>query len=231
MPARFPQARLRWRDVALARTLGLHALGLDGDDESAWIQRFARFEPLPGNLPEPLALRYHGHQFRHYNPELGDGRGFLYAQLLDPAGALIDLGTKGSGTTPWSRGGDGRLTLRGGVRELLASGLLRALGVPVSRVLSLVETGESLVRFDEPSPTRACVMVRAQRSHVRFGSFQRLHHLGDRAGLTRLVEHSAACWHPDLPAGDLPRALLERVATCSAALAAAWIMLISTPRR
>ena len=73
----------------------------------------ARFHPLPGSHPAPLALRYHGHQFRSYNPELGDGRGFLYAQLHDVMdGRLLDLGTKGSGTTPWSRAGDGKLTLK-----------------------------------------------------------------------------------------------------------------------
>ena len=69
---------------------------------------------------QPLALRYHGHQFRVYNPDLGDGRGFLAAQMRDRSGRLLDLATKGSGTTPWSRGDDGRLTLKGGVREVLS---------------------------------------------------------------------------------------------------------------
>ncbi len=83
-----------------------------------------------GQPGQPLALRYHGHQFRSYNPQLGDGRGFLFAQLRDPVdGRLLDLGTKGSGETPWSRGGDGRLTLKGGVREVLATQLLEARGV------------------------------------------------------------------------------------------------------
>ncbi|MBP0575526.1 YdiU family protein, partial [Mycobacterium tuberculosis] len=77
----------------------------------------------------PLALRYHGHQFQVYNPYLGDGRGFLYAQCIDDRGRLLDLGTKGSGQTPWSRQGDGRLTLKGGVREILATEMLEALGV------------------------------------------------------------------------------------------------------
>ena len=76
---------------------------------------------MPGTLPRPLALRYHGHQFRVYNPDIGDGRGFTFAQLRDARGRLMDLGTKGSGQTPWSRFGDGRLTLKGGVREILAT--------------------------------------------------------------------------------------------------------------
>ena len=83
-------------------------------------------------------MRYHGHQFRVYNPDLGDGRGFLFAQLREAGrpGRLLDLGTKGSGQTPWSRGGDGRLTLKGGVREVLATAMLEALGVPTSQVAS-----------------------------------------------------------------------------------------------
>lgn len=218
-PAVFPAAVLRWRDQPLAARLGLGEL-----DEAAWLAHFARFEPLPHNLPQPQALRYHGHQLRHYNPELGDGRGFLFAQLLDADGAFVELGTKGSGTTPWSRGGDGRLTLRGGLRELLAARLLAAQRVPVNGVLSLVETGESLVRFDEPSPTRSCVLVRALPCHVRVGSLQRLHHLGDREGLRRLVDHAAAVWYPELPSEDLPRALLARVVERSAALVAGWMV-------
>src|SRR5690606_39745872 len=107
-PAAFPETILRYRNRSWAARVGLEGLG-----DAEWIARFARFEPFEGSLPEPLALRYHGHQFRAYNPDLGDGRGFLYAQLHDlHDGRLLDLGTKGSGTTPWSRGGDGRLTLK-----------------------------------------------------------------------------------------------------------------------
>src|SRR5690606_11285935 len=138
---------------------------------------FARFEPLPGSLAAPLAMRYHGHQFRTYNPHLGDGRGFTFAQLhdgpADAGGRLLDLGTKGSGPTPWARHGDGRLTLQGGVREVLAAELLEALGVDTCKIMSLYETGEGLTRGDEPSPTRSCVMVRLAHSHIRVGTFQR----------------------------------------------------------
>ena len=112
-PARFPSQRLRFRNDRWAP-----AVGLDHLDEARWLAHFASFEPLERNLPQPLALRYHGHQFRVYNPELGDGRGFLHAQLRDGAGRLLDLGTKGSGQTPWSRQGDGKLTLKGAVREM-----------------------------------------------------------------------------------------------------------------
>ena len=115
--ADFPQATLRFRNHRWAGAVGLQHL-----TDAAWTGHFGRFAPLPDNLPEPLALRYHGHQFRTYNPDLGDGRGFLFAQLRDGAGRLLDLGTKGSGQTPWSRQGDGRLTLKGAVRETRAEG-------------------------------------------------------------------------------------------------------------
>jgi uncharacterized protein YdiU (UPF0061 family) len=127
-PARFPEARLRHRNQRAAASIGL-----DGLTDDEWRRSFWAFEPLADNQTQPLAMRYHGHQFRVYNPDLGDGRGFLYAQLREAgSGRLLDLGTKGSGQTPWSRAGDGRLTLKGGVREVLATTMLEALGVPTS---------------------------------------------------------------------------------------------------
>ena len=174
--AHFPMAAIRFRNHRAAASVGLESLT---DEE--WRAHFARFEPLPGNQTHPLAMRYHGHQFRVYNPDLGDGRGFLFAQLREAAGRLLDLGTKGSGQTPWSRDGDGRLTLKGGVREVLATAMLEALGVPTSRSFSLIETGEALQRGDEPSPTRSAVLTRLSHSHIRFGTFQRHAYL-ERAG-------------------------------------------------
>src|SRR4051812_49075467 len=165
----FPKTILRFRNDRAAAPVGLEPLPARGG-----VAHFGRFEPLPGTLDPPLAQRYHGHQFRVYNPELGDGRGFTFAQMRE-AGTdrLLDLGTKGSGRTPWSRSGDGRLTLKGGVREVLATAMLEALGVPTSRSFSLIETGEALERGDEPSPTRSAVLVRLSHGHIRFGSFQR----------------------------------------------------------
>src|ERR1019366_4907850 len=162
--ARFPLGILRHRNQPAAESTGLGNL-----DTDAWRAAVWHFDPLAGSLQEPLALRYHGHQFGVDNPQLGDGRGFLFAQLGDRSGRLLDLGPKGSGTTPWSRGGDGRLTLKGGVREVLATEMLEALGVPTSKSLSLFETGEALQRGDEPSPTRSSVLVRLGHSHIRFG--------------------------------------------------------------
>jgi uncharacterized protein YdiU (UPF0061 family) len=167
--ADFPRHELRFRNNRWDR-----AVGLDNLSDADWTRHFGQFDPLPGNLPQPLALRYHGHQFRNYNPQIGDGRGFLFAQMRDGASRLLDLGTKGSGQTPWSREGDGRLTLKGAVREILATEMLEALGANTSKTFSVIETGERLWRGDEPSPTRAAVLVRLSHGHIRIGSFQRL---------------------------------------------------------
>src|SRR5690606_32421286 len=168
--ASFPKHILRFRNQRWAERVGL-----DGLTDEEWINHFGRFQPLPENLRKPLALRYHGHQFRVYNPDIGDGRGFLFAQVRDGQDhRLLDLGTKGSGQTPYSRFGDGKLTLKGGVREVLATEQLEALGVYTSKSFSLIETGEALTRHDEPSPTRSSVLVRLSHSHIRYGMFQRL---------------------------------------------------------
>jgi serine/tyrosine/threonine adenylyltransferase len=196
-------------------------VGLETLTGPEWIDHFGRFAPLPGQ-PGPVAMRYHGHQFRTYNPDLGDGRGFLAAQMRDAGGRLVDLGTKGSGRTPWSRGADGRLTLKGGVREVLAAEMLQRLGVPTSRALSLIETGEALERGDEPSPTRSAVLVRLSHSHIRFGTFQRAAYLGRKDQLEILLEHARSLYHPHVAPGDAAGFLAE-VVDASARLAARWI--------
>jgi serine/tyrosine/threonine adenylyltransferase len=220
--ADFPQQILRFRNDRAAATIGLEAL-----TDAEWLAHFARFEPLPGNLQKPLATRYHGHQFRSYNPDLGDGRGFLFAQLRErETGRLLDLGTKGTGKTPWSRNADGRLTLKGGVREVLATEMLEALGVPTSRSFSLVETGEHLYRGDEPSPTRSAALTRLSWSNVRFGTFQR-HAYHDRRDLLQaLVDHVSELYYPEVAAkaqADRPVALLVAVCRRSARLVARWM--------
>jgi uncharacterized protein YdiU (UPF0061 family) len=159
---------------------------------------------LADNLPQPLALRYHGHQFRVYNPQIGDGRGFTFAQLRDGDSRLLDLGTKGSGLTPYSRTADGRLTLKGAVREILATEMLEALGVYTSKTFSVVETGEQLVRGDEPSPTRSAVLVRLSHSHIRIGSFQRLAVLEQNDHLAELVDYCLTQFPGPLPPEDAP---------------------------
>jgi len=215
--AEFPQHLLRFRNDDLLPQLGLDRAQVTDDH---FIEAFGQFQ---GRYPL-IALRYHGYQFGEYNPHLGDGRGFLQGQVRGQDGELYDFGTKGSGMTPWSRGGDGRLTLKGGVREVLASEALHALGVRTSRCLSLVETGEQLWRGDEPSPTRSAVMVRFSRSHIRFGTFERYHYLGRKDLIERLLNHVIAMYYPHLKGeADAPLRfygeLVQRVAT----LAAQWM--------
>jgi uncharacterized protein YdiU (UPF0061 family) len=216
--ADFPRTQIRFRNDRWAQRVGLDEL-----DEAGWIAHFGRFRPLAGSLPQPLALRYHGHQFRVYNPEIGDGRGFLFAQLLDDQGRLLDLGTKGSGQTPWSRFGDGRLTLKGAVREILATEMLEALGVNTSKTFSVIETGEDLHRGDEPSPTRSAVLFRLSHGHLRIGSFQRLATLGDHAALDRLVVYALNHYFGEAAGTDGPARLLGHVVQRTAELAASYI--------
>ncbi len=217
--ANFPETKLRFRNDRWAETVGLADL-----DDAGWIAHFGRFNPIAGSLDQPLALRYHGHQFRVYNPEIGDGRGFLFAQLLDGEGRLLDLGTKGSGQTPYSRFGDGRLTLKGAVREILATEMLEALGVNTSKTFSVIETSEPLHRGDEPSPTRSAVLFRLSHGHIRIGSFQRLATIGDDAALKRLTEYALSRYH-DEPCGEnAPVRLLAGVTARTADLAASYMV-------
>ncbi|MCJ9428510.1 protein adenylyltransferase SelO family protein [Kordiimonas marina] len=221
--AQFPETKIRFRNDRAAAEVGLADLT---DDE--WAAHFGRFAPLPGSLEKPLAQRYHGHQFRVYNPEIGDGRGFLFAQLRDTQNRLMDLGTKGSGLTPFSRTADGRLTLKGGVREIMASEMLEALGTYTSRTFSIIETGESLMRHDEPSPTRSAVMTRLTHGHIRIGTFQRHAFYTDTERLEKLVDYCLTHYYGVTPKGsaadralDLLGRVSERVARQGADLMAA----------
>ena len=219
IPAQFPRHLLRFRNDRWAPTVGLGDLS---DEE--WVRHFGAFEPLADTLQRPLALRYHGHQFRVYNPDIGDGRGFLFAQMRDYRDRLMDLGTKGSGQTPYSRFGDGRLTLKGGVREILATEMLEALGVDTSKTFSLIETGEALERQDEPSPTRAAVLVRLSQSHIRIGSFQRAAAVGDEALLRALTDYALTRLY-QVEAGEDPGArLMNLVVERTADLAASYMV-------
>ncbi|MGB3787049.1 MAG: YdiU family protein [Phormidesmis sp.] len=224
-PAIFPNHVLRFRNDALLPKLGL---SVDAVSDLDFLQAFGHFQSKQTDHYSPfLALRYHGYQFRSYNPFLGDGRGFLYGQVRGTDGKLYDFGTKGTGPTPYSRGGDGRLTLKGGIREILASEALHALGVNTSRTLSLIETGEALQRGDEPSPTRSSVMVRFSHSHIRFGTFERLHYIKRPDLAKKLLDHVIEIYYPHLLTVETEQEryaqwfaeLAERLAT----LAAQWM--------
>lgn len=220
-PAKFPAPKLRVWDARAARSVGLDMLSARERE-----RHFIEFAPLPENIEQPLALRYHGHQYRVYNPDIGDGRGFLFAQLRDGAGRLMDLGTKGSGRTPYARTADGRMTLQGGVREVIAARWLRALGVPGCDILALAETGEELVRQDEPPPVRGAVMTRLQHSHIRIGVFQRCAYEERPDRIAALLDHVVEAYFPvlgDLPVHERPAAFLEEAVRANAQLAAAWM--------
>ena len=179
-PADFPDHHIRFRSNQFNEFSDLN--------DRSWIDLFGKFKSnlLPEN--SNLALKYHGHQFQTYNPELGDGRGFTIAQFYHDK-KLLDLGTKGSGRTKFSRSGDGRLTLKGAVREVLCSEYLNALGVNTSRSISLIETGEKLYRNDEPSPTRSAVLVRASHSHISIGSFQYQAYHRNNKNIEKLINY------------------------------------------
>ncbi len=218
--ADFPSCIARFINLGWAERVGLKL------DEQQWAAHFCRFQALPDNLPDRLALKYHGHQFRVYNPDIGDGRGFLHAQLRDEAGRLLDLGTKGSGQTPYSRHADGRLTLKGGVREIFATEMLEALGVNTSKSFAMFETGEALERGDEPSPTRSSVLTRLSHGHVRIGTFQRLAFFGDAQNIGVLVRYCLENLYSESGADDDSKnalRLFDRVSAATAKLAASYL--------
>ena len=228
-PGEFKGLKLRWRNPELITRLGMDP----GEVSDAELLRyFGAFDPLPGRRHPPLAQRYIGYQFRAFNPHLGDGRGFTLAQVRSPDGVLLDLGTKGSGTTPWSRGGDGQLTLKGGVREIIAAEFLHAVGIKTSRALTVIEHDAKLWRSDETSPTRASILVRVGEGHIRFGTFERIFYLQQdtekrQALMTTLADHVIDTYYPillEFPAGpDRYLALYQAVIERCAVLVAGWI--------
>lgn len=223
-PAVFPEHVVRYRGQD-----ALHHIGFDDLHEKAFIQHFGEFLPFPDSLQQPLALRYHGHQFGVYNPEIGDGRGFLFAQFQDKqTGKILDLGTKGSGRTPYARTGDGRLTLKGALREILATEMLTALNVVTSKTVSVIETGESLHRTDEPSPARSAVLTRLLHSHIRIGSFQRLAYLRQHENIEKLLRHCVRHYYtslnPDDSLADVIKAFLHAFADKVALMISGWMV-------
>lgn len=199
----FANPTLRYRNPLQAKFIGLNQIS-----DVEWVNHFGKFQALAGNLKTPLAMKYHGHQFQHYNPDLGDGRGFVFAQFLKD-GHLFELGTKGSGQTPYSRRGDGRLTLKGAIRELLATDYLKKQRVLTSHTFSIVETAEKLERHDEPSPTRSAVLFRLSRGHIRIGNFQRAHYLQRPENISILVDYSLKYFYPEFPPSSETKSKFE----------------------
>ncbi|MEM1030461.1 MAG: YdiU family protein [Myxococcota bacterium] len=198
-------------------------LGLDVD----WLTSPAGVEMLAGmRMPEnvaPLAMVYAGHQFGGWAPRLGDGRAMLVGELVAANGIRFDLHLKGSGPTPFSRRGDGKAGLGPVLREYIVSEAMHALGVPTTRTLAAVTTGEPVVRQRvEPG----AVLARVARSHVRVGTFQYFYGQDDRDGVERLADYVIARHYPDEADTPMPhRGLWTRVMERQAELVAHWMSL------
>ena len=202
---------------ALAAQLGMQTR----PDDATLAQWFSGNQLPPG--AEPKALGYAGHQFGNFVPQLGDGRALLLGEVVDQQGERRDVQLKGSGRTPFSRGGDGRSPLGPVLREYLVSEFMAAVGVPTTRALAAVSTGERVVRqMAEPG----AILTRVARSHIRVGTFQFAAVRRDEAVLKALADHVIARHYPETANADDPYlALLEAVTARQAALVARWMSL------
>jgi uncharacterized protein YdiU (UPF0061 family) len=226
LPERF-YARLPATPVAAPRLIRVNAplareLGLD----PAALETPEGVEALAGNrVPEgsaPLAAAYAGHQFGNFVPQLGDGRALLLGEVVDRNGVRRDIQLKGSGPTPYSRRGDGRAALGPVLREFVVSEAMAALGIPTTRALAAVLTGETVLR-EEPLP--GAVLTRVASSHIRVGTFQFFAARNDTDGIRALADHVIARHYPQ--AAQAPNrylSLLEMVIARQAALIARWLM-------
>lgn len=183
-------------------------------------------EVLSGNsvpeTAEPIASAYAGHQFGTFVPRLGDGRAILLGEIVEPGGARRDVQLKGSGRTPYSRGGDGRAALGPVLREYVVSEAMAALGIPTTRALAAVTTGEAVFR---ETPLPGAVLTRVASSHIRVGTFQYLAGRGDTEGLRLLADHVNARHYPEAAHAERPyRALLDAVIRAQAELIARWML-------
>jgi uncharacterized protein YdiU (UPF0061 family) len=209
------------RLVALNRTLA-DELGLDPH----WLESGEALDVFAGSrVPdgaEPIATAYAGHQFGGFSPRLGDGRAILLGEVVGRDGRRRDIQLKGAGPTPFSRGGDGRAALGPVLREYIVSEAMAALGIPTTRALAAVTTGEPVYR-DTPLP--GAVLTRVASSHIRIGTFQYFAAQGDVASLGALVEHVLARHYPEAAgSGIRALALLEGVIARQAALVARWML-------
>jgi uncharacterized protein YdiU (UPF0061 family) len=172
---------------------------------------------------EPIATVYAGHQFGSYNPQLGDGRAILLGEVIGRDGVRYDVQLKGSGPTPYSRGGDGRAPLGAVLREYLVSEAMYTLGLPTTRALAAVTTGEQVAR---ETFLPGAVLARVAKSHIRIGTFQFFAARQDTEALHLLVEHVLERHYPQaLDAANRPLALLQHVISAQAGLVARWQLL------
>jgi uncharacterized protein YdiU (UPF0061 family) len=205
-------------NVELAHYLGLDLETLAGPPG---------IEILAGNKvaegSEPLALAYAGHQFGHFVPRLGDGRANLLGEVVARDGMRYDIQLKGSGPTPFSRGGDGRATLGPVLREYILSEAMAALGVPTTRALAAVTTGERVLR---ETPLPGAVLTRVAASHLRVGSFQYFAARRDTEGIRTLTDYAISRHYPEAAQANQPyRAFLDAVIARQARLIAHWMLI------
>ena len=209
------------RLIKLNRPLAVH-LGLDPDVLTP--RRAPRSWParrVPAGA-EPIALAYAGHQFGHFVPQLGDGRAILLGEVIDRDGVRRDIQLKGSGPTPFSRRGDGRAALGPVLREYIVSEAMAALGIPTTRSLAAVITGERVMR---ETALPGAVLTRVAASHIRVGTFQYFAARGDTEAVRQLADHVIARHYPRAGSGDRPyHALLDAVIERQAELVARWLL-------
>jgi len=214
-PARVAAPRL----LALNRGLALE-LGLDPDRLEPWAAELFSGNRLPMGA-QPIAQAYAGHQFGGFSAQLGDGRALLLGEVIDRHGTRRDIALKGSGRTPFSRGGDGLAAVGPVLREYLVGEAMAALHIPTSRALAAVATG-GWVRRETELP--GAVLTRVAASHLRIGTFQFLAARGDEAGLRRLLAYAIARHYPDLAVAENPGlAFLAGVGARQADLIARWM--------
>lgn len=214
-PEGFPKPGLLLLNRPLALELGLDAAWLHANGATV----LSGSEVVAGS--RPLAQAYAGHQFGQFNPQLGDGRALLLGEVVDPRGRRFDLHLKGSGRTPFSRGGDGRAALNSVVREYIVSEAMHALDIPTTRSLAVVTTGETVVR-DRMAP--GAVLTRVAASHLRIGTLELVAARRETEKLERLVKYALRRHYPELAEGDNPaKALLDSVARAQGTLVARWM--------
>lgn len=212
-----PDPRLLVLNVPLAAELGFDSKSLRTTQGS----RLLTGTSLPPGAT-PVAQAYSGHQFGGFSPRLGDGRALLLGEICDPAGGIHDLHLKGSGRTPFARGGDGLAAVGPMLREYLISEAMHALGIPTTRALAVVATGRQ-VRRETLLP--GAVLARVAGSHLRVGSFQFAQTTGDVGLIRRLADHALARHYPDAAHSERPYlALFEAVMAAQAALVAQWML-------
>lgn len=215
-PAQVAAPRLIRFNAALAEELGLT---LEADDEDRLAALFSG-NALPDGAA-PLAMAYSGHQFGQFNPQLGDGRAILIGEVVDSQGRRRDIQLKGAGQTPFSRRGDGRAALGPVLREYIVSEAMFRLGIPTTRALAAVSTGEAVMR---ETPLPGAVFTRVAASHIRIGTFQFFAARGDQDGVKALADHVIARHYPELQGVANPYlGLLNGVAARQAALIARWM--------